>query len=268
MHIFSGKPWHYIIRGSKGYTFEFQKTEVDTNGIKKQPSADRRRFEDDEETDDPSILTMLAAQILFIFKKAADRSFRKDPAFTQACFLELILRIIVAQDKENRNQSTSAQHLFIKLEIQYDWIVAAIKSVISSTNLSQPSLVEQLTAEGGQDLGSLSEDKKQMLIDVLQAVEIQPAHIDEVIEMIQTTAQQTSLARVKVQLLESKHDYVQALLLYMNNEMLRRQLFKWLFDTMDKLTKKDYELRRAKESASTSMAFGGKGKRKYGPGGA
>lgn len=103
VHIFSGKPWHYIIRGSKGYTFEFQKTEVCANGIKKQPSEDRRRFEEDEETDDPSILTMLAAQILFIFKKAADRSFRKDPAFTQSCFLELILRIIVAQDKENRN---------------------------------------------------------------------------------------------------------------------------------------------------------------------
>lgn len=59
----------------------------------------------------------------------------------------------------------------------------------------------------GQDLGGLSEDKKQMLIDVLQAVEIQPTHIDEVIDMIQP-AQQANLARVKVQLLESKHDYV------------------------------------------------------------
>ena len=117
----------------------------------------------------------------------------------------------------------------------------------------------------GQDLGGLSEDKKQMLIDVLQAVEIQPTHIDEVIDMIQP-AQQANLARVKVQLLESKHDYVQALLLYMNNEMLRKQLFKWLFDTMDKLTKKDFELRRGKESTSTSMAFGGKGKRKHGGG--
>ena len=52
----------------------------------------------------------------------------------------------------------------------------------------------------------------------------------------------------------------------MNNEMLRKQLFKWLFDTMDKLTKKDFELRRGKESTSTSMAFGGKGKRKQGGG--
>ena len=49
----------------------------------------------------------------------------------------------------------------------------------------------------GQDLGGLSEDKKQMLIDVLQAVEIQPTHIDEVIDMIQP-AQQANLARVKV----------------------------------------------------------------------
>ena len=56
------------------------------------------------------------------------------------------------------------------------------------------------------------------------------------------------------------------MLLYMNNEMLRKQLFKWLFDTMDKLTKKDFELRRGKESTSTSMAFGGKGKRKHGGG--
>ena len=56
--------------------------------------------------------------------------------------------------------------------------------MISSVNLTQPSLVETLILEG-QDLGGLSEDKKQMLIDVLQAVEIQPTHIDEVIDMIQ-----------------------------------------------------------------------------------
>ena len=55
--------------------------------------------------------------------------------------------------------------------------------MISSVNFTQPSLVETLILEG-QDLGGLSEDKKQMLIDVLQAVEIQPTHIDEVIDMI------------------------------------------------------------------------------------
>lgn len=79
---------------------------------------------------------MIATKILLIFKQAAERTTRKDPDFTKACFLELILRIIVAQDKGFKTQSPSAVLPFIKLEIQYDWILAALKSVLSGANVT------------------------------------------------------------------------------------------------------------------------------------
>ena len=93
---------------------------------------------------------MIATKILLIFKQAAERTTRKDPAFTKACFLELILRIIVAQDKGFKTQSPSAVLPFIKLEIQYDWIVAALKSVLSGANATQPTLVERVISADSQ----------------------------------------------------------------------------------------------------------------------
>ena len=48
----------------------------------------------------------------------------------------------------------------------------------------------------------------------------------------------------------------------MNNDALKKHLFKWLFETMDKLTKKDIQLRRGTESTLVSMSFSGKGLRK------
>ena len=71
--------------------------------------------------------------------------------------------------------------------------------------------------------------------------------IDEIIAVIQKDFQpnqQNNLTRVKIQLFESKNDFVEAFMLHLNNEMLRKQLFPWLFETMEKLTRKDYELRR------------------------
>ena len=69
------------------------------------------------------------------------------------------------------------------------------------------------------------------------------------------------MTRVKIQLFESKHDYVEAFMLHLNNETLRRVLFKWLLETLDKLTKTDRQLRhkqaaRRAEKAQPAMDFG------------
>ena len=77
---------------------------------------------------------------------------------------------------------------------------------------------------------------------MLRAVEIQSSHIDEIIGLIQPHSHSSGLTRVKIQLFESKHDYVEAFMLHLNNETLRKHLFKWLFDTMDKLAKKERQL--------------------------
>ena len=148
--MFSDKPWHYIVRCNKGYTFEFQKTATD-DGPTKTTSGSKNPYlqqDDDEDEEDTAKLTLLATKILLIFKQAAERTNRKNPGFTKACFLELILRIIVAQDKGFKNQSNSATFPFVKLEIQYDWIVAALKSVISGANVTKPTLIETVIAGG------------------------------------------------------------------------------------------------------------------------
>ena len=111
IYLFSDKPWHYIVRCNKGYNFEFQKPLIEGSGnsggssVKRSPEKIQSLLEEEEgeASANTSKLTELAKQILLIFKQAADRRNRKDPAFTQACFLELILRIIVAQDKEDKN---------------------------------------------------------------------------------------------------------------------------------------------------------------------
>ena len=77
--------------------------------------------------------------------------------------------------------------------------------------------------------------------------------------------QQTYLDSVKIQLLESKQDYVEAFMLHLNSASLKKQLFKWIFETLAKLTQKDSELKRAKatkEEVKSGMDFqAGKGER-------
>ena len=55
--------------------------------------------------------------------------------------------------------------------MDYNWIVAALKSVLSGKHNALPSLVETVISDG-QDLVGLSEAKQQLIIDVLKAVEI------------------------------------------------------------------------------------------------
>ena len=55
-------------------------------------------------------------------------------------------------------------------------------------------------------------------------------------------------------------------MLHLNSASLKKQLFKWIFETLAKLTQKDTELKRAKatkEEEKSGMDFAaGKGERK------
>ena len=83
----------------------------------------------------------------------------------------------------------------------------------------------------------ITEVNDQLIIDCLKAVTLEPQHIDEIIELIGPS--QVNLTRVKIQLFESKSDFVEAFMLHLNNDNLRKVLFKWLFETLEKLTKID-----------------------------
>ena len=87
-----------------------------------------------------------AQSVLKIFKKASERTNRKEPEFTKACFDTLILNIVVNQKYEHESSEkqaiasramhgsgtgTQAEIKFLKVEIPYDWVVSALKTVLS-----------------------------------------------------------------------------------------------------------------------------------------
>ena len=80
---------------------------------------------------------MLGSKILLIFKQAAERTNRKDPELAQGCFLELILNVVVSQHKQEPSRD------FLKLEIDYQWVVAALKSVLQG-KARQSRLLDQV----------------------------------------------------------------------------------------------------------------------------
>lgn len=81
-----------------------------------------------------------------------------------------------------------------------------------------------------------------MIIDALRATELRTEHIDELIKMVQQPSL-TNMSRIKIQLFEQKEDYLEAFMLHLTNETLKKSIFKWLFDTFEKLTQYDSELR-------------------------
>jgi hypothetical protein len=84
--LFSAKPWRLIANCSaKDYLFEFQKSDSKagaTSGL---------------DADQPS-----GNRILGFFKQAAERTNRKDPTAAKNSFLDLVLSIVVIQDKEQQ----------------------------------------------------------------------------------------------------------------------------------------------------------------------
>ena len=67
------------------------------------------------------------------------------------------------------------------------------------------------------------------------------------------------LALVKIKLLEAKSDFVEAFMSYLNNERMHKNLFQWLLDTFESLTKKQAQLLQKKRSADMKFDSGKSG---------
>ena len=89
--MFTLEPWHFITHPGK-YKFKFQKKAI----------AEGRDL-----AEEPLLCNIpIASQILSIFKLAAERSNRREPAFTRACYQELILKIVIYQNEQIVGTST------------------------------------------------------------------------------------------------------------------------------------------------------------------
>ena len=75
-----------------------------------------------------------------------------------------------------------------------------------------------------------------LLIEAIKAVTLETEHIEQMISLIDPQVQ--DLALVKIKLLEAKSDFVEAFMSYLNNERMHKNLFQWLLDTFESLTKK------------------------------
>ena len=85
------------------------------------------------------------------------------------------------------------------------------------------------------------------MIDTLRCNKLKADHIDEIIAMIPQTTQ-LQLIKVKIRLFENKQDYVEAFMLHITNEQLKKGLFGWLNETLAALTKEDMRLRMEREA--------------------
>ena len=76
----------------------------------------------------------------------------------------------------------------------------------------------------------------------MRATDIRNEDLDEMIRLVQQPSH-ADMAKIKIQLFEQKQDYLEAFMLHLTNEMLKKNIFKWLLDTFEKLTRHDAELR-------------------------
>jgi len=83
---------------------------------------------------------------------------------------------------------------------------------------------------------------QQLIIDAMRATKLRSEDIDRLIAEVQKPSQ-ISMSRIKIQLFEQKEDYLEAFMLHLTNENLKKQIFKWLLDTFEKLTRHDHDLR-------------------------
>lgn len=112
--LFQGKPWDFLLSCDDD-EFEFQKASAgSTQFVKTNKSNNRNALPGQTPTSAAGRRAQMLEpdgvgvdvdepvpnRILSIFKQAAWRAFRKHSEFAKACYLELILAILVAQDKE------------------------------------------------------------------------------------------------------------------------------------------------------------------------
>lgn len=87
-----------------------------------------------------------------------------------------------------------------------------------------------------------NEVNQDLLIQTLSAIKLKEDDVDDIIDLIKPS--QISLTPVKIALYENKQDYVQAFVLQLNNETLKREIFSWLNKTFYSLTIQEKKWRK------------------------
>ena len=165
--LFLGKPWEYL-SNREGHRFEFQQN-PDLSVIIRQASS-------------------VPMQILEIFKQASERATNKQKILSEACFQELVLKILVGQkqeyDEKSKLQARSARDIYVRIELEYPLIYKAMRSAFTDKKSSRDSLVKALADNDGLDSSRTFAVDEQLAIDTLKATTFKPEHIDEIIKLI------------------------------------------------------------------------------------
>lgn len=165
--LFLGKPWEYL-SDCEGHSFEFQKNR-DLAPFIRQASS-------------------VPMQILEIFKQASERATNKQRALSEACFQELVLRILVGQKKEydekSKLQARSARDIYQRIDLEYPLIYKAMRSAFADKKSTHDSLVKVLGDNDVLDSTRTFTVDEQLIIDTLKATTFKPEHIDEIIKLI------------------------------------------------------------------------------------
>lgn len=165
--LFVGKPWEYLSNLGR-HQFEFQRNPQMPAAVVEASS--------------------VPMQILAIFRQASERSTNKQRNLSEACFQELVLKILVGQNQEYDARSNfkarSAREIYQKLELEYDLIYKAMRSAFSDKKTSHDSLARMLGDNDVVDSGSKITIDEQLVIDTLKSTTFKPHHIDEIIRLI------------------------------------------------------------------------------------
>ena len=121
VELFTDKPWEFITNHGK-YKFAFEQNLIE---------------EDTTAPQNPEAVSIskvpIANKILSIFKQAAERSNRKELAFTKASFKEFLLKIIVRQEKYFKENGMQKNLNGVKrIELNYDIVLQCIKSLFKT----------------------------------------------------------------------------------------------------------------------------------------
>ena len=81
-------------------------------------------------------------KILTIFKQAAERFNRKEPAFTKASFKGFLLHILILQDKYFSDKKLMKNSAGIKrIELNYDLVLQSLNSLFKTKQHGPKSIV-------------------------------------------------------------------------------------------------------------------------------
>ena len=152
--LFIGKPWLFITKRGE-FKFNFEKQE---------------QIESDAKVE--AICNIpVADKILSIFKIAAERSTLKSSDQTKEAFKELLLTIVVEQNKQLVGKYKKLE----RIVLNYDVVFLSIKSLFKSNFIKERDIVEE---------GSWTNFVDESLIfNSLKAITLKEEHIDEIIAL-------------------------------------------------------------------------------------